>query len=62
MSFLKQHFPQVAESFIVRVSDEGRLSVEMPVNDKHLRQVARYLAHPCSHWLMLLFIWQFCRK
>ena len=37
MSFLKQHFPQVAESFIVRISDEGRLSVEMPVNDKHLR-------------------------
>ena len=37
MSFLKQHFPQVAESFIVRISDDGRLSVEMPVNDKHLR-------------------------
>ena len=37
MSFLKQHFPQVAEGFIVRISDEGRLSVEMPVNDKHLR-------------------------
>ena len=37
MSFLKQHFPQVAESFIVRISDEGRLSVEMPVTDKHLR-------------------------
>ena len=37
MSFLKQHFPQVAESFIVRISDEGILSVEMPVNDKHLR-------------------------
>ena len=37
MSFLKQHFPQVAESFIVRISDEGRLSVEMPVSDKHLR-------------------------
>ena len=37
MSFLKQHFPQVAQSFIVRISDEGRLSVEMPVNDKHLR-------------------------
>ena len=37
MSFLKQHFPQVAESFIVRISDEGRLSDEMRVNDKHLR-------------------------
>ena len=37
MSFLKQHFPQVAESFIVRISDDGRLSVEMPVNDRHLR-------------------------
>ena len=37
MSFLEQHFPQVAESFIVRISNEGRLSVEMPMNDKHLR-------------------------
>ena len=37
MSFLKQHFPQVADNFTVRISDEGRLSVEMPVNDKHLR-------------------------
>ena len=36
MSFLKQHFPQVADNFTVRISDEGR-SVEMPVNDKHLR-------------------------
>ena len=35
--FLKQHFPQVADDFIVRISDEDRLSVEMPVNDKHLR-------------------------
>ena len=37
ISFLKQHFPQVADNFTVRISDEGRLSVEMPVNDKHLR-------------------------
>ena len=37
ISFLKQHFPQVADSFIVRISDDGRLSVEMPVSDKHLR-------------------------
>ena len=37
MSFLKQHFPQVADGFIVRISDEGSLSVEMPVSDKHLR-------------------------
>ena len=37
VSFLKQHFPQVADEFIVHISSEGRLSVEMPVNDKHLR-------------------------
>ena len=37
VSFLKQHFPQVADDFIVQISNEGRLSVEMPVNDKHLR-------------------------
>ena len=37
MSFLKQHFPQVADEFMLRISDDGRLSVEMPVNDKHLR-------------------------
>ena len=35
--FLKQHFPQVADDFIVHISNEDRLSVEMPVNDKHLR-------------------------
>ena len=37
VSFLKQHFPQVADDFIVHISNEDRLSVEMPVNDKHLR-------------------------
>ena len=37
MSFLKQHFPQVSDEFMVHISNEGRLSVEMPVNDKHLR-------------------------
>ncbi len=37
MSFLKQHFPQVADKFMVHINNEGRLSVEMPVNNKHLR-------------------------
>ena len=37
VSFLKQHFPQVANEFMLRISDEDRLSVEMPVNYKHLR-------------------------
>tara|TARA_Y100000589_G_scaffold298396_1_gene306919 strand:+ start:82 stop:513 length:432 start_codon:yes stop_codon:yes gene_type:complete len=37
VSFLKQHFSQVADDFIVHVSNEGRLSVKMPVNNKHLR-------------------------
>ena len=37
VSFLKQSFPQVAEEFIVHISNEGRLSIKMPVNDKHLR-------------------------
>ena len=35
--FLKQHFPQVADDFIVHINNEDRLFVEMPVNDKHLR-------------------------
>ena len=37
ISFLKLHFPQVADEFMVHISNEGKLSVEMPVNDKHLR-------------------------
>ena len=37
VSFLKKHFPQVADDFIVHISNEDRLSVEMPVNEKHLR-------------------------
>ena len=37
ISFLKQHFPQVADEFMVHISNAGKLSVEMPVNDKHLR-------------------------
>ena len=37
ISFLKQQFPQVADDFIVDINNKGRLSVKMPVNDKHLR-------------------------
>ena len=35
--FLQQHFPQVANDFIVQVSSDDKLSVEMPVESKHLR-------------------------
>ena len=37
ISFLNQHFPQVADDFIVHISSEGKLSVEMAINNKHLR-------------------------
>lgn len=37
IAFLKHHFPQVADDFIVHNSDECGLYVEMPVNNKHLR-------------------------
>ena len=35
--FLTDHFPQVADEFVVKVSATGELTVEMPINDKNLR-------------------------
>ena len=35
--FLTDHFPQVADEFVVKVSAIGELTVEMLINDKNLR-------------------------
>jgi uncharacterized protein (TIGR00369 family) len=35
--FLQQLFPQVADDFVVHISAKDRLSVEMTVEDKHMR-------------------------
>ena len=35
--FLGEQFPQVADEFLVKVSDTGGLSVDMPITDKNLR-------------------------
>ena len=33
--FLTDHFPQVADEFVVKVSATGELTVEMPISDKN---------------------------
>ena len=35
--FLQQLFPQVADDFVVHISAKDRLSVEMTIEDKHMR-------------------------
>ena len=35
--FLTDHFPQVADEFVVKVSATGELTVEMPISNKNLR-------------------------